>query len=786
METIQELKELFEDTRYQMQAEREVAIMDAKALNALEHIRDLGSAGGASLFKGCIKDMQLTVRETQGYYMEEVRVADSVLRLLSCDPDQIVATVYTELLAIAARDDNGEIAYSVKENTLARRIGRQLEQCARLNAMKSIRSSVKASKALNDTPLVQLATEMGIHRNNVSKWKTNMLPACFREVSEDHAIALGRLVLGVVYPDVDHLVIRQKCIKSAEFGYHNWVLREDVAQRMATEFLEMSDRNAALGFMICEPRPLTSTDFNARGRYVTPCTGTKSVPLKPSEITIRAANATQTTRYTINKPVLAALESLTQSQVDQIVGIQDIPEQANEGESPRQFASRVRSVEDSNMAKRQSVPGMISAALEAIQFDAVYFPVYLDFRGRQYTVDYKGLGPQTTKTAKALLQFAEGRPLGQNGLWALYHELGNAMGYDKDIMEDKINKARNVDTTDRLWFLKADEPLKALAIQNDIDAAIASGNPSTYVSHQIVYVDGSCNGMQHLSLMTRDEQGGRATNVVGDESAREDLYMKVAEAFMTILEDDHSDAAMYWKQFDVSQMRKRVKRGVMTLPYGVTKQGIADQVINDGFCVTKDRSHTETQQQAAKFKDCLWEAMADAAPKAMELRAWMIECMDVLCGANAAPQWATPVGTEVIKSYRKPTYKRFEHTGMNTKLPIFQNDTGVVDIKKNKAAIVANLIHSFDAAMLQDTMVRMLDQDAGSMSFVHDSYGCTAGDMSLMNETLRASAYDMYSVNQMEAVREHWQSMVDEVLPACPEFGSMCVEEVLESPYFFA
>ena len=95
METIQELKELFEDTRYQLQAEREVAIMDAKALNALEHIRDLGSAGGASLFKGCIKDMQLTIRETQGYYMEEVRVADSVLRLLSCDPDQIVATVYT-------------------------------------------------------------------------------------------------------------------------------------------------------------------------------------------------------------------------------------------------------------------------------------------------------------------------------------------------------------------------------------------------------------------------------------------------------------------------------------------------------------------------------------------------------------------------------------------------------------------------------------------------------------------------------------------------------------------
>lgn len=786
METLNELKELFEDTRYELQAEREVSIMDARAEAALSHMRDLGSAGGASLFRSCVADLQLTIRETQGYYMEEVQVADSVLRLLTCDPDQIVATVYSELLSIASRDEDGELAYSVKENTLARRIGRQLEQCARLNVMKAVRTDAKGSKVLNDLPLIALAKELGVHRNNISRWKTNVLPACFRSVSEDHAIALGKLVLGVVYPDVEHLLIRQKCVRSADFGYYNWVLRGEVAQRMATEFLELSDKHAALGFMVCEPRPLTAASFNARERYVTPCSGSKSVPLIPSEATLRAANATQATRYTINKPVLTALESLTQEQLDQLVAVQEAPQEANEGESDRQFASRVCSVEDSNLAKRQSVPSIISAALEALQFDAVYFPVYLDFRGRQYTVDYKGLGPQATKTAKALLQFAEGRPLGQNGLWALYHELGNAMGFDKDIMEDKINKARNIDTTDRLWFLTAEEPLKALAIQNDIAAAIESGNPSTYVSHQIVYVDGSCNGMQHLSLMTRDEQGGVATNVVGSEGHREDLYMKVAEAFMDILDDDTSESGMYWKQFDVLQMRKRVKRGVMTLPYGVTKQGIADQVISDGFCSTKDRGHAETQEQASKFKDCLWSAMADAAPKAMELRAWMIACMDVLCGTGTAPTWFTPTGTEITKQYRKPVHKAFEHTGMKTWLPVFQNTVGVVDVKKNKAAIVANLIHSFDAAMLQDTVVRMLDQDAGPMSFVHDSYGCTAGDMALMNRTLRTVAYDMYNTNQMEEIRNHWQSLTSKELPPCPKFGSMSISAVKTSPYFFA
>lgn len=784
MDTVAEIKAILEDDLRGHQADREIAIMDKRIEAAFAQIRDLASAGGTSLFRDRLGAMQARARELQEELITEGSMTDPQIRLLCLSSDEIVAIVYQQILGLAAREADGSLMFSVKEHTLERRIGHEVELQARLNMMKYVAAG--KTRPHLETQMIALAKKYNVEKTRISKWGRKVLPACMRDIKESHVVLAGRLALHAFLPILEDLVIRHEIREAVTFSSYRITLRDDVVYKMEQEFLEMSARTSALGFMVCEPTPLTETSFNARDRYVTKIGGTKNVPLQPSAITLQAANATQNTRYTINKPVLAALEGLTQEQLDVIVGVQELPQQANEGESPRQFANRVQSVEMSNAAKRQSVPGMISAALEAMQFDAVYFPVYLDFRGRQYTVDYKGLGPQTTKTAKALLQFAEGRPLGQHGLWALYHELGNAMGYDKDIMEDKINKARNVDTTDRLWFLQAEEPLKALAIQNDIDAAIASGNPSTYVSHQIVYVDGSCNGMQHLSLMTRDEQGGRATNVVGDETAREDLYMKVAEAFMTILEDDYSDAAMYWKQFDVSQMRKRVKRGVMTLPYGVTKQGIADQVINDGFCVTKDRSHNETQQQADKFKDCLWDAMADAAPKAMELRAWMIDCVDALCSARTAPTWEAPTGTRIVKSYRKPLLKRVRIGAQYTKLPSYSETAGEVDIKKNKAAIVANLIHSFDAAMLQDTMVRMLSKQVGPMSFVHDSYGCTAGDMITMNETLRESAYVMYSNNKMEEIREGWQKLIEQDLPQCPKMGHMHPEAVLSAPYFFA
>ena len=124
--------------------------------------------------------------------------------------------------------------------------------------------------------------------------------------------------------------------------------------------------------------------------------------------------------------------------------------------------------------------------------------------------------------------------------------------------------------------------------------------------------------------------------------------------------------------------------------------------------------------------------------------------------------------------------------GLVTNLPSFSNTAGQVDIRKNKAAIVANLIHSYDAAMLQETVRRMVSNGVTTMSFVHDSYGCTAGDMDTMNATLREVAYDIYSVDQMANIAQQLQGMTEAAIPAPPEMGQLDIAAVLKSPYFFA
>src|SRR3546814_14050283 len=54
--------------------------------------------------------------------------------------------------------------------------------------------------------------------------------------------------------------------------------------------------------------------------------------------------------------------------------------------------------------------------------DAVYFPHELDFRGRVYPIPVFGPSPQGSDFQKALIEFADGMPLGEEGRrWLLIH-----------------------------------------------------------------------------------------------------------------------------------------------------------------------------------------------------------------------------------------------------------------------------------------------------------------------------------------------------------------------------
>ena len=69
--------------------------------------------------------------------------------------------------------------------------------------------------------------------------------------------------------------------------------------------------------------------------------------------------------------------------------------------------------------------------------EAIYYVWTLDWRGRLYPIQ-PYLNPQGDDVAKSLLEFAEGKPLGERGAYWLKVHLANCYGVDKVSYDDRI------------------------------------------------------------------------------------------------------------------------------------------------------------------------------------------------------------------------------------------------------------------------------------------------------------------------------------------------------------
>ena len=159
-----------------------------------------------------------------------------------------------------------------------------------------------------------------------------------------------------------------------------------------------------------------------------------------------------------------------------------------------------------------------------------YFTYVADFRGRAYA-NTPYLNPTGSEFARSLLQFRNSRRLGRGGLFWLKIQLANAFGWGKLSLEERINRVdENMDNiresaSDPLarmtttngtvvisgWWQKAQSPWLCLAACFDLAQAMRHaekwGTVEDYHSHLPIMVDGTCNGLQHYSALSRDSTG---------------------------------------------------------------------------------------------------------------------------------------------------------------------------------------------------------------------------------------------------------------------------------------
>lgn len=172
--------------------------------------------------------------------------------------------------------------------------------------------------------------------------------------------------------------------------------------------------------------------------------------------------------------------------------------------------------------------------------DRTFYHMYnCDFRGRIYPLT-AFLHEQGSDNAKGLLLLEQGQELGEDGYdWLLYN-LANTFGEDKLSREDRIAFSRERVATyigyardpylNTGWMAAASKwtfLAGCFELRNIMDWVVAGNSIESYVCHTPVFIDGSNNGVQHLTALSKDESIAHLVNLVPTEKPG-DVYTFIA------------------------------------------------------------------------------------------------------------------------------------------------------------------------------------------------------------------------------------------------------------------
>ncbi len=466
-----------------------------------------------------------------------------------------------------------------------------------------------------------------------------------------------------------------------------------------------------------------------------------------------------------------------------------------------------RSAQRRRRAKRDRLLDQIVVADLFRDEAKIYFPWSIDFRGRAYPIPMAGPHPQSDDAGRSLLEFANGEMLGERGWHWLRIHAANCAGKDKLTHEERLNwieeRKREIIAVaaaplSNTWWAehdaqgkpKIDKPWGFLAACFELAEAWKLVDPTLYTSHLPIALDGSCNGLQHLAALTRDEEIGRLVNMTATNE-RQDIYEIVARDVAEIVATDArsnsqpNNIARLWHRAFQSEgvARKVVKQPIMTTPYGSTDRGVRNQildVIDDGGAVPVD---FEGQEWGAAnyLQTVICRVRKRRLARPMAFMEWLKNIAGRLANDGLAIAWNTPNHSNRVQRYLKTKSRRYTSKLLGE--VSYDERTGEIDARKQRSGVAPNFVHSFDSAHLLAIVLGCYDENerrVGSISCVHDSIAVPAADIDTLARVIRQEFIEIYQYDYYLA--EIGNQAPDEPMP---KHGNLDISQVADNPFFF-
>lgn len=683
--------------------------------------------------------------------------------------------------------------------------------------------------------------------------------------SSQQTEVLGAKVLEMLIAGSDYYVIRDKEVNSGKGTKHVKAVDATEWFRDTWEMNESRMVANAVRYMptIIPPRPWNNPHDG--GYYGESMLGTQLIRLKVQTKTkflkaynrklsaidlggvYKALNAMQDTPFVINTFILQTLKEIYASggelggvpRTEPYPTLPRLPEDAPEEQvkEHKKKAVGIYKQEEARKSKALRCLLALKVAEKFSEYDKIYFPWNVDYRGRCYPIP-TALSPQGDDIQKSLLLFANPSPLEEgDDRWMAIHG-ANLAGNDKISFDERIkwvmDNTTNIiasaeDPLGYTWWYevsKGDYPMEFLSFCHEWKRlhdykAENNGSVKDFMSNLPLAFDGTCSGLQHFSALLRDEVGGFAVNLVPSDKVQ-DIYSIVADKVNVQLlkdaqngtEDEKKEKdgivsykygtktlAQNWVTFDRIKFgkdgitRKVCKRSVMTLAYGSKQYGFKENLLTDiihpyALDHPDNNPFLNPNQAAVYMAKLIWDAVATTVVKAVEGMEWLQKVAGLITESGEVVSWTTPNGFLVQQNYMKMTQECIKLRFGGSQVRFYnQEETDEIDTRRQRNGIAPNFIHSMDASHLQRVVCAESAKGNKNFMMIHDSFGTDAAHAGSLYKTIREEFVGLYKdQNHLENFLNSVSYLIDnlDAVPEIPKFGKLDLDLVKKSDFCFA
>ena len=522
----------------------------------------------------------------------------------------------------------------------------------------------------------------------------------------------------------------------------------------------------------------------------------------------KSVNCLQKVGYRVNVNVLEVIKHFFNNQIPlSILPTADkeplpaFPEEANTNEELKikwkREAAKIHNRNYLNIQKKVILSKLIGLASK-FQGHDFYYPIRSDFRGRLYTSP-QYLTFQSEDISRSLVVFADSKPINndEEAKWLYIHN-ANVWGHDKLTLEDRLQwtkdntkliRAISQDPIGNLEWTTADKPFQALAAAFELDQYLdAKESKQVFHTHLPIWIDGSNNGLQLFSLLTKDIEGAKATNVLPTDKP-DDIYRRVSDRLIEYLKTQDNEIARFWLSFGID--RKTTKKVVMTVPYGVSPHSARDYIKEWYEDQCEKRKITPLTPgtafiYSAYLSSNILKIIKEIVSGAISTMNWLREVASILTKQNIELKWTSPSGficrqasysieSRSIKlSYGDKVY------GIN-----IGTNTDKLSNRKQMSGISPNYIHSIDASILHLLINNLFDNGIKTVATIHDSFATLSPDIDKLTKILLSTIHSIFKEDLLLKFKKEIEGNHNVKLPEIPKYGDLNIDDVLNSRYLF-